>query len=101
MNVVSVPLTPEFEAFIRTKMTTGQYHSESEVLHEGLRLLIEQNDMEALRLEALRKEVKFGFEQLDQGDYLEFNSADEAIAHIHSKGRELHHSPHAMTSIRG
>jgi antitoxin ParD1/3/4 len=38
----NVSLTPEFEAFIDSKVASGRYRSASEVVRAALRLLIEQ-----------------------------------------------------------
>jgi len=89
MEVLSVPIAPEYAAFIDEQMTAGHYQSASEIVQEGLRLLQQQNETEPVRLEAIRQEVKAGFAQLDRGDYIEFNSSEEAIAHFHAKAREL------------
>ncbi len=36
---MNVSLTPELEAFVKTQLESGLYHSQSEVIREGLRLL--------------------------------------------------------------
>lgn len=40
---MNVPLTPELEHFVSTRVGTGRYNSASEVVREALRLL-EQHD---------------------------------------------------------
>ena len=40
---MNVYLTREWEEFIRQKVASGPYHSASEVIGEGLRLLKEQD----------------------------------------------------------
>lgn len=65
---MNVSLTPELEALISEKVQSGYYHSASEVVREGLRLLKERDDLQRHRLAALRKDIARGLEQLEQGD---------------------------------
>lgn len=61
---MNVNLTPELEALVRRKVASGLYTSASEVLCEALRLMDEQDQMRAVRLEQLRLDVRKG---LDSG----------------------------------
>jgi antitoxin ParD1/3/4 len=47
---------------------TGLYHSASEVVREGLRLLKEREEIRQLRLQELRKKIAAGIEELDRGE---------------------------------
>ena len=64
---MNVSLTKELEKLVETKVKSGLYHTASEVIREGLRLLDERDRLYQLRLEELRAEVKKGAEQLDSG----------------------------------
>ncbi|MDR4483167.1 MAG: type II toxin-antitoxin system ParD family antitoxin [Nitrospirales bacterium] len=59
-----VSLTPELEALVKQHVQTGRYHSSSEVVREALRLWQEHEQLRALRMDTLRKEIKAG---LDSG----------------------------------
>lgn len=61
---MNVSLTKELESLVDRKVRSGLYHTASEVVREGLRLLEERDRLYALRLEELRAEVKKG---LDSG----------------------------------
>jgi antitoxin ParD1/3/4 len=63
-----VSLTPELEKLVEEKVTSGLYSTAIEVVREGLRLLEERDRFYALRLEALRREVRQGLDQLDRGE---------------------------------
>lgn len=65
MNVL---LPPELEEIVTEKVQSGMYHSASEVIREGLRLLKEQDTLRQLRLEELRKDIDLGIQQADSGD---------------------------------
>ena len=57
---MNISLTPELEKFVQGKVATGRYHSASEVIREGLRLLEEQEQLREVKLTALREEIQKG-----------------------------------------
>lgn len=65
---MNVSLTPQLEIFIKQKLAKGMYNSVSEVVREALRLLEERDALQAMRLEALRKDISQGIESLDNGE---------------------------------
>jgi antitoxin ParD1/3/4 len=79
---MNVSLTPELEHFIQAKVESGLYHSASEVIREGLRLLKERDAFSEMKLAALREEIKQGVEQADQGLF-----STKTIDDIKAEGR--------------
>ncbi len=61
-GTMNIHLTDHFERYIEDKLKSGQYSSASEVVRDALRLLEEQDRIKALRLEALREEIRKGLE---------------------------------------
>ncbi len=59
-----VNLTPHLEDLVRSKAASSLYNSASEVVRDALRLMEEQDQMRALRLDQLRVEIQRG---LDSG----------------------------------
>lgn len=57
---MNISLTQELENFVQQKLSSGMYHSASEIVREGLRLLKEQDMLKELRLLELRKEIQRG-----------------------------------------
>ncbi len=57
---MNISLTPELEKFVKDKVESGRYHSASEVIREGLRLLEEQEQLREVKLAALREEIHKG-----------------------------------------
>jgi antitoxin ParD1/3/4 len=55
---MNVSLTPELTQYVQTKVESGLYHSASEVIREGLRLLKEKEQLQAVRLTTLRQELQ-------------------------------------------
>ena len=79
MNV-SIPV--ELEEFVQAVIERGTYQSEAEVVSEALRLLKKR--------EQLRQAVRGGVEQLDRGEYSEYdeNSLPEFLADVEARQRE-------------
>jgi len=87
---MNVSLTPELEKLVNHKVKSGMYHSASEVIREGLRLLKEQDDVKRSRLNQLRQEVDLGIEQLEAGRYTDYDveNLEPLICEIKSEGRK-------------
>lgn len=64
---LNVSLTPELEAFISSKVQSGNYTSASEVVREGLRLLRDYDELRAERLEAVRAHAERGWLDSEHG----------------------------------
>lgn len=65
---MDVPLTPELERLIRSKVDSGQYGSASEVVSDALRLLAEQDRMRDAQIATLRAEIEVGVAQARRGE---------------------------------
>lgn len=64
---MNISLTPHLESLVKTKVESGLYNSASEVMREALRLLEERDQLNTLRLEALRRDIQEG---IDSGESL-------------------------------
>ena len=85
---MNISLTRELDSYVEGKVRSGLYHSASEVIREGLRLLKERDALQEIRAEELRKQVQEGFAQIERGEYLEFESAGAIVSHISQEGRK-------------
>ncbi len=83
---MNIFLTPELEKLVNDKVTTGVYQTASEVIREGLRVLRERDR----RVEALRRDVRAGFEAVESGEYTECDASTltELVQRIRARGRE-------------
>lgn len=86
---MNVSLTPELEDFIAGKVSSGRYHTASEVVREGLRLL-EARDRNAecfmvSSLEELREKIREGIDSLNRGEYSS-QTAGEIISKARKQG---------------
>lgn len=80
---MNISLTPQLEAFIKQKVETGMYTSVSEVVREALRLLEERDAVQAVKLDALREDIRRGLTSLENGQGTPLN-----MDAIKAKGRE-------------
>ena len=77
---ININLTPQLEAMVRDKVAGGLYCSASEVVREALRLLQEQDQLRAMKLEQLRADIRAGMESGSAGEL--------DVAAIKRRGRE-------------
>jgi antitoxin ParD1/3/4 len=61
---MNINLTPQLEEMVKKKVASGLYSSASEVVREALRLMEEQDQVRAVKLEQLRQDIRDG---LDSG----------------------------------
>lgn len=59
---MNINLTPQLEELVRQKVESGLYNSASEVIREALRLMDEQDQLRAVKLDQLRKDIREGLE---------------------------------------
>lgn len=75
----SVALSPHFESFVKEQVTTGRFNNVSEVVRAGLRLLEDQEQAQALKLQELRAAIQAG---VASGPGIQ---ADEVFARLEKK----------------
>lgn len=81
---MNVSLTPELTRFVEEKVRSGMFHSQSEVIRLGLRLLKERDEVHQARLGRLRDEVAVGLEQARRGELLD---GEEVFAELEDRNR--------------
>ena len=59
---MNVSLTKELEQFVHDRVRTGRYHSASEVVREGLRLLESREQLRELQVDEMRRRLVIGTE---------------------------------------
>ncbi|MGE5500352.1 MAG: type II toxin-antitoxin system ParD family antitoxin [Ignavibacteriales bacterium] len=78
MPTMNVSLSAELASFVEGEVTSGQYGSASEVVRDGLRLLLREKAARDEKLLVLRREVGLGLAQADAGEFSPFSVADIA-----------------------
>jgi putative addiction module CopG family antidote len=86
---VEIPL--EYQAFVKTVIESGEFQSEEQVVGESLRLLAERDRSR----EEFRRAVQVGLDQLDRGEYTEYDdeSLKDFFEQIKAEGRQSQSSP--------
>lgn len=56
----SVALSPHFESFVKQQVSAGRFNNVSEVVRAGLRLLEDQEELKALKMQELRTAIQAG-----------------------------------------
>ena len=76
MPTRNISLTDEQDAFIERVVKGGEYQNASEAVRDALRVLQQRRREDALKLKALRAQVKAGVDALERGDFVEVDDAD-------------------------
>ena len=85
---MQISLTPRMDQWISEKVSSGLYSSYNEVIFEGLRLLMRQEEQRQAMIEDLHKEILVGVRQLDSGKAIVFDPS--LVKTIKEKGRDRH-----------
>lgn len=67
---MNVNLTPDLEAIVREKVANGLYNNQSEVLREGLRLLIHRDSEQAASLNYWKDAFDEGLDDAENGRFV-------------------------------
>ena len=76
MPTRNIDLTPEQDAFIKKAIKAGEYQNASEAVRDALRVLQQRRQEDALKLKALRMQIKAGVDALERGDFTEVDEAE-------------------------
>jgi antitoxin ParD1/3/4 len=76
MPTRNINLTPEQDSFVDQVVKSGEYQNASEAVRDALRTLQQRRREDALKLKALRAQIKAGVDALDRGDFIEVGGAD-------------------------
>ncbi len=76
MPTRNISLTAEQDAFIEKTVKSGEYQNASEAVRDALRILQQRRREDALKLKALRVQIKAGVEALERGEFTEIADAD-------------------------
>ena len=82
MPTRNINLTGRLDRFIEKEVASGEYGNASEVVREGLRLLETRKAENRAKLQWLRGAVQESIDELERGEGIVFESADEAVRFI-------------------
>ena len=75
MPTRNISLTPEQDDFVEKVVKAGEYQNASEAVRDALRALQQRRREDALKLKALRLQIKAGAVALEQGEFAEIDDA--------------------------
>ena len=76
MPTRNISLTAEQDAFVENLVEVGEYQNASEAVRDALRALQQRRREGALKLKALRMQIKAGADALKRGEFAEIDEAD-------------------------
>lgn len=76
MPTRNISLTDEQDAFVEKIVRAGEYQNASEAVRDALRALQQRRQEDALKLKALRVQIKAGIDAIDRGDFVELDDAE-------------------------
>lgn len=78
-------LPPDLAAFVQASVASGAYASADDVFIAGIRALQKRADYE----EHLRRELQIGLDELERGNYIEFNSKEEMDQYFQAQIKQV------------
>lgn len=81
---MNITLPPKMARFIRSKVKTGQYTDASEVVRDAVRHM---QAAESAEIDWLRREVRAGFDDIENGDYTDYDDAGLSVLADRVKAR--------------
>jgi antitoxin ParD1/3/4 len=74
------------QKLVDRKVSSGMYQTASEVIREGLRLLVERDEAR----ESLRRDIKAGFDAIDRGEYTDYDAEGlrQLAERVKARGRK-------------
>ena len=76
MPTRNISLTPEQDDFVERLVRSGEYQNASEAVRDALRALHRRRREDALKLKALRLQIKAGHDALERGDLVEIDDSE-------------------------
>ena len=76
MPTRNISLTAEQDAFVEKVVKAGEYQNASEAMRDALRALQQRRREDALKLKALRTQIKAGADALARGEFVEIEDAN-------------------------
>jgi antitoxin ParD1/3/4 len=84
---MNVSLTPELAAFVEGRVTSGRYHTASEVVREALRLLEEQERQREAAFASLKAKLQRASAEADRGEFIDGDSVFAEIRKMSERRR--------------
>ena len=76
MPTRNISLTADQDAFVEKLVEAGEYQNASEAVRDALRALQQRRREDALKLKALRMQIKAGADAFKRGEFTEIDETD-------------------------
>lgn len=76
MPTRNISLTNEQDEFIEKAVRSGEYQNASEAVRDALRVLQRLRREDALKLKALRMQIKVGTDALERGEFVQIDDTE-------------------------
>lgn len=86
-TTVNISITPELEAFLRSRVQSGRYQTTSEVVREALRLLERQEQERDAALQRVRTKLQRGAAQAERGELIDGDEIYEELREMIAERR--------------
>jgi antitoxin ParD1/3/4 len=84
---MNISLTNELEQFVQSQVQSGMYHSASEVIRDGLRLLKKMNGSSQEIKDGYNQQIEVALKQAENGEAVSgeesYNRLKEKIGNLH------------------
>ena len=82
---MNVTLTSELEKLVKEKVGRGDYETADALVQEAVQRLIEEDEQ---RREALRRDIQDGLDEIDRGEYTEYDehTIKKLAKEVHERG---------------
>ena len=88
-TTVNISLTPELDAFLQSRVKSGQYQTTSEVVREALRLLQRQEKERDEAFKRLTAKLQRGARQAERGELLDGDKVFEELRDLIEERRRV------------
>lgn len=87
-TTVNVSITPELDAFLRSRVKSGRYQTTSEVVREALRLLERREQEREAALLQLKAKLKRGAAQAERGELADGDAVFDELRKLIQERRQ-------------
>ena len=93
-TTVNISITPELDAFLRSRVKSGRYQTTSEVVREALRLLERQEKEREEGLRQLKAKLERGAAQAKRGELIDGDEVFDELRELiegrwHASNKQL------------
>ena len=86
---MNISLPPALEKFVKDRVKEGRYSSASEVVREGLRLLIDQEEIRSEKLASKRENQQVELDEIEKDEVIPMADVFKGMNRIKAYGKNV------------